>query len=153
MKISKAIVSTILISSTLSCFANSIGIVNVDKVFKSSKIGQVKLSKDQDQFKPKLEVIRKETKLLETKLKAKHNTKQEKLIKENLKSSISKYEQLLTQVRNVSIKDYKSFKQELKQNVKQVSQSQHLDVVLPSELSLYNSNSVDITKEIINKMK
>jgi Skp family chaperone for outer membrane proteins len=56
-------------------------------------------------------------------------------------------------VQNLASTDAEAFKDALSKASADVAKDKKLDAILPAEMSLYNVDSIDVTKEIVAKMK
>jgi Skp family chaperone for outer membrane proteins len=170
-----AIAGGLLISAT-SAFAGGIGFANVQDVFETSPLGKAKVTADEKKLKPQMNELKKNITTLQQKVNsyteekddvsaddAKDDTteaetadKAENTDKAQAQSDLGKamkqYQDLMNQVQKMASDDADAFKNSLTKAAADVAKDKQLDAVLPAEMSLYNVDSIDVTKAVIAKM-
>ena len=171
-----AIAGGLLVSIT-SAFAGGIGFANVQDVFGTSPLGKAKVTADERQLKPQMDELKKNITTLQEKVNsyaeekddvtaddAKGDTtdgeKADKVedsdkaqAQADLEKAMKQYQDLMKQVQKMASDDSDAFKDSLTKAAADVAKDKQLDAVLPAEMSLYNVDSIDVTKAVIAKMQ
>lgn len=171
-----AIAGGLLISAT-SAFAGGVGFANVQDVFETSPLGKAKVTADEKELKPKMNELKKNITTLQEKVnsysedsdevdadEAKGDTadaeaadKKEDSDKaqaqEDLNKAMKEYQDLMNKVQKMASDDADAFKESLTKATGEVAKDKQLDAIFPAEMSLYNVDSIDVTKEVIAKMQ
>lgn len=171
-----AIAGGLLISAT-SAFAGGVGFANVQDVFETSPLGKAKVIADEKKLKPQIDELKKNITTLQEKVNfykeekndvtaddAKGDTKDAETADEadgsdkvqaqaDLEKAMKQYQDLINQVQKMASDDADAFKDSLTKAAADVAQDKQLDAVLPAEMSLYNVDSIDVTKAVIAKMQ
>ncbi|MDE5012592.1 OmpH family outer membrane protein, partial [Francisella tularensis subsp. holarctica] len=71
----------------------------------------------------------------------------------DLEKAMKDYQNLMNQVQKIASDDADAFKDALIKDSAQVAKEKQLDAILPAEMSLYNVDSHDVTKDVIAKIK
>ncbi|MDE5024812.1 OmpH family outer membrane protein, partial [Francisella tularensis subsp. holarctica] len=71
----------------------------------------------------------------------------------DLEKAMKDYQNLMNQVQTMASDDADAFKDALIKASAQVAIEKQLDAILPAEMSLYNVDSSDVTKDVIAKMQ
>ncbi len=71
----------------------------------------------------------------------------------DLEKAMKDYQNLMNQVQKMASDDADAFKDALIKASAQVAKEKQLDAILPAEMSLYNVDSIDVTKDVIAKMQ
>ena len=170
-----AIAGGLLISAT-SAFAGGIGFANVQDVFETSPLGKAKVTGYEKKLKPQMNELKKDITTLQQKVNsyteekndvspddAKDDTtkavtadKAENTDKAQAQADLGKamkqYQDLMNQVQKMASDDADAFKDSLTEATAAVAKDKQLDAILPAEMSLYNVDSIDVTKAVIAKM-
>lgn len=171
-----AIAGSLLVSAT-SAFAGGVGFANVQDVFETSPLGKAKVSADEKKLKPQMDELKKNITTLQEKVNsyteekdqvqsddAKGDTKDaqaadkvensdKQQAQADLEKAMRQYQDLMNQVQKMASDDADAFKDALNKASADVAKDKQLDAILPAEMSLYNVDSVDVTKDIIAKMQ
>ena len=171
-----AIAGGLLISAT-SAFAGGVGFANVQDVFETSPLGKAKVTADEKKLKPQIDELKKNITTLQEKVNAytqekddvsaddaKGDTKDAETADKaensdkvqaqaDLEKAMKQYQDLMNQVQKMASDDADAFKASLTSASADVAKEKQLDAILPAEMSLYNVDSIDVTKEIVAKMK
>ena len=165
--LSIAVAGSLVISAT-SAIAGGVGFVNIQDVFNSVPLGKEKANSDQKKLKPKIEKLKQEVTTLQAKVNqstdkdsnskdTKSSNKQETSDKtetqKKLQNAIQEYQSLMSQIQKTASDDAAAFKTALAKASEEVAKQKNLDAILPSEISLYNVDSADVTKDITAKMQ
>lgn len=59
----------------------------------------------------------------------------------------------MNQVQKMASDDSDAFKDALTKASAQIAKKKQLDAILPAEMSLYNVDNIDVTKDVIAKMQ
>lgn len=171
-----AIAGGLVISAT-STFAGGVGFANVQDIFETSSLGKAKVTADEKKLKPQIDKLKKNITALQQKVNSyteekddviaddtKDNTKAAAAAEKaessdkvqaqaDLEKAIEEYQGLTNQIQKQASDDADAFKDALSKASAEVAKDKQLDVILPAEMSLYNIDSIDVTKDIIAKMK
>ena len=171
-----AIAGGLLISAT-SAFAGGVGFANVQDVFETSPLGKAKVTADEKKLKPQMDELKKNITTLQEKVNAytqekddvsaddaKGDTKDAEAADKaensdkaqaqaDLEKAMKQYQDLMNQVQKMASDDADAFKDSLTKAAADVAKDKQLDAVLPAEMSLYNVDSIDVTKAVIAKMQ
>lgn len=171
-----AIAGGLLISVT-SAFAGGFGFANVQDVFETSPLGKAKVTADEKKLKPQMDELKKNITTLQEKVnsyteerdditadEAKGDTKDAEAADKaessdktqaqaDLEKAMKQYQDLMNQVQEMASDDADAFKDSLTKAAAEVAKDKQLDAILPAEMSLYNVDSIDVTKDVIAKMQ
>lgn len=171
-----AIAGGLLISAT-SAFAGGVGFANVQDVFETSPLGKAKVTADEKKLKPQMDELKKNITALQEKVNsyteekdqvaaddAKGDTKDAQAADKaentdkaqaqaDLEKAMQQYQDLMNQVQKMASDDADAFKDALTKASADVAKDKQLDAILPAEMSLYNVDSIDVTKDIVAKMQ
>lgn len=164
-----------LMLSASAAMANGIGFANVQDIFETSALGKAKVTADEKALKPQMDKLKKDITSLQEKVNsytqekdtaisdaAKGDTKAAAVANEAkdkvqaqaaLETAMKQYQDLMYKVQNLASTDAEAFKDALSKASADVAKDKKLDAILPAEMSLYNVDSIDVTKEIVVKMK
>ncbi|GAB4222375.1 MAG: OmpH family outer membrane protein [Francisella sp.] len=165
-----------LMVSATTAFAGGVGFANVQDIFETSPLGKAKVTADEKKLNPQIEELKKKITSLQDKINsyeqevedvkhdvsksdnkdsksAKVDEQAKKQAQEELEKAMKDYQNLIDQVQKMAADDADAFKDALSKASAQVATDKQLDAILPSEMSLYNVDSVDVTKDIIAKMQ
>jgi Skp family chaperone for outer membrane proteins len=166
-----------LILSASAAMAGGVGFANVQDIFETSSLGKAKVTADEKALKPQMETLKKDITDLQEKVNsyteekdaalsdiAKGDTKAaaadnktkaaDKIAAQDaLEKAMKQYQDLMYKVQNLASTDAEAFKDALSKASADVAKDKKLDAILPAEMSLYNVDSIDVTKEIVAKMK
>jgi Skp family chaperone for outer membrane proteins len=172
-----ALIAGGLMISATTAMAGGVGFANVQDVFETSPLGKAKVTADEKKLKPQMDELKKNITALQEKVNsyteekdtvqsddANGDTKQaqsadkvENQDKEqaqaDLEKSMREYQNLMNQVQKMASDDADAFKDALTKASAEVAKDKQLDAILPAEMSLYNVDSIDVTKDIIAKMQ
>jgi Skp family chaperone for outer membrane proteins len=70
----------------------------------------------------------------------------------DLRKAMKQYQDLMNQVQKMASDAADAFKNSLTKATAAVAKDKQLNAVLPAEMSLYNVDSIDVTKAVIAKM-
>lgn len=170
-----AIAGGLLVSAT-SAFAGGVGFANVQDVFESSPLGKAKVTADEKKLKPQMDELKKKITELQEKVNSytqekddvqaddakgdtkdaevadKTENKDKEQAQADLEKAMKEYQDLMNQVQKMASDDADAFKDALNKASAKVAEKKKLDAVLPSEMSLYNVDSIDVTKDIVAEM-
>ncbi|MFC4892807.1 OmpH family outer membrane protein [Pseudofrancisella aestuarii] len=177
----KTILGTIiaggLMLSATSALAGGVGFANVQDIFEKSSLGKAKVTADEQKLKPQMDNLKKNITALQEKINAyetdkdaveadnaKGDTKDAQAAdqkeaadkaqaKADLQNAMKDYQDLMGQVQQMASDDADAFKDSLTKASQDVAKAKNLDAILPAEMSLYNADSLDVTNDIIAKMK
>jgi Skp family chaperone for outer membrane proteins len=165
-----------LMLSASAAMANGVGFANVQDIFETSSLGKAKVTADEKALKPQMDTLKKDITSLQEKVnsytqeknvvvsdEAKGDTKAaaankteaaDKIAAQDaLEKAMKQYQDLMYKVQNLASTDAEAFKDALSKASADVAKDKKLDAILPAEMSLYNVDSIDVTKEIVAKMK
>jgi len=177
----KTIISTLiaggLILSATSAMAGGVGFANVQDIFEQSSLGKAKVTADEQKLKPQMDELKKTITALQDKVNSYEEMKDE-IMEDNstdntveakkdvaaeaadktqaeadLEKAMGDYQALMTEVQKMASDDADAFRDSLTKASASVSKTKNLDAILPAEMSLYNKDGLDVTKEIIAQMK
>ncbi|QIV96771.1 periplasmic chaperone for outer membrane proteins Skp [Allofrancisella inopinata] len=174
--IGAAIAGSLMFSAT-TAMAGGVGFANVQDIFETSPLGKAKVTADEKKLKPQMDELKQNITALQDKVnsyteekdqvefdEAKGDTKdaesadqQENADKQqaqvDLQKAMKEYQNLMAQVQKMASDDADAFKDALTKASAEVAKDKQLDAILPAEMSLYNVDSIDVTKEVIAKMQ
>ncbi|RUS68927.1 hypothetical protein EGW08_023312 [Elysia chlorotica] len=180
--IGSVIAGGLMLSST-AAMAAGVGFANVQDIFNTSPLGKAKVTADEQELKPQMKKLRDNITALQQKVnaytdekdaaaadEAKKDDKDDKDDKDataavaaeskdkeqaqaDLQAAMTEYQSLMNQVQKMASDDSDAFRDSLEKASAEVAKDKKLDAILPSEMSLYNVDSIDVTKDIIAKMK
>jgi Skp family chaperone for outer membrane proteins len=149
----------------------------VQDVFETSPLGKAKVTADEKKLKPQMDELKKNITTLQEKVNAytqekddvsaddaKGDTKDAEAADKaensdkvqaqaDLEKAMKQYQDLMNQVQKMASDDADAFKDSLTKAAADVAKDKQLDAVLPAEMSLYNVDSIDVTKAVIAKMQ
>ena len=166
-----------LMLSASAAMANGVGFANVQDIFETSSLGKAKVTADEKALKPQMDTLKKDITSLQEKVNsyteekdtaisdaAKGDTAEAETADKakaadkaaaqaDLEKAMKQYQDLMYKVQNLASTDAEAFKDALSKASADVAKDKKLDAILPAEMSLYNVDSIDVTKEIVAKMK
>ncbi|AKN84904.1 OmpH family outer membrane protein [Francisella orientalis] len=164
------IVGGLMVSAT-TAMAGGVGFANVQDIFETSPLGKAKVTADEKKLKPQMDQLKQNITALQQKVNAyteekddvraddaKGDTKDAQAADKveaqaDLEKAMRDYQNLMNQVQKMASDDADAFKDALTKASAQVAKDKQLDAILPAEMSLYNVDSVDVTKDVIAKMQ
>lgn len=166
-----------LMVSATTAMAGGVGFANVQDIFETSPLGKAKVTADEKKLKPQMDQLKQNITALQEKVNAytqekddvqtddsKGDTKDaqatdkvenqdKQQAQADLEKAMKDYQNLMNQVQKMASDDADAFKDALTKASAQVAKEKQLDAILPAEMSLYNVDSIDVTKDVIAKMQ
>ena len=142
-----------------AAMAGTVGLVNVQKVYNTSPMGQSRVNKDNKALNVKQHKLIKNMKSLEKTIRENQKSKNtpEKIKDVNaplvvkLKAALKAYNKNLAEEAKVAELDAAAFNVKLRAAISSIAKQDKLETVLPSKVALYGG--VDITDAVISKFK
>ncbi|ALB02123.1 membrane protein [Francisella persica ATCC VR-331] len=159
-----------LMVSTTTAMAGGVGFANVQDIFETSPLGKAKVTADEKKLKPQMDQLKQNITTLQEKVNAytqekgdvqtknaqaadKVESQDKQQVQADLEKAMKDYQNLMNQVQKMASDDADAFKDALTKASAQVAKEKQFDAILPAEMSLYNVDSIDVTKDVIAKMQ
>jgi outer membrane protein len=160
----KKILALAVISSffALNANANTIGILDVEKIVKESKAMrdiQSKVSKQQDVYQKEVTKKQEELESEQKRIEGKKNV----LSKEAFEKEVSKFEGKVDELKTfvdrkqndlkkASLDAMSKVNDEIKNIITDISKERSLDVIVPANQALYYKDELDISEEVLKRL-
>ena len=166
-----------LMVSASTAMAGGVCFANVQDIFETSPLGKAKVTADQQKLKPQMDKLKKTITTLQQKVNSyteekddvasddakgdksqaeaadKTEDQDKQQAQADLEKAMQQYQNLMNEVQKMASDDADAFKDALTKASGDVAKDKGCDAVLPAEMSLYNVDGIDVTKQIVAKMQ